>query len=260
MEHTKRIHFPCRRKQQRQQLEPPRIPTHDLRTFEPTSESKQPERNPTSRSSLRRHTFAHAHTHTPPTTPTYTYPQTYPRPRARSRTSPNSTAHVKFGTESTIAPQPPHNTTATATAPVPLFRHHPHQNMDTTTTTTEHRDHRDRGLRTWWQQFTAAQKMRPSPPQHSHSYPSHPRSHTQAQAQTAAPPPAGPVFGRPLKESLKCANVQISTADANGKLYVWGYIPVVVAKWCVLFSSTLCWPLWFTDVVPSPAAYVVVCS
>jgi hypothetical protein len=38
------------------------------------------------------------------------------------------------------------------------------------------------------------------------------------------------VFGKPLKESLKYASVQISTANANGDLYVWGYIPVVVAK------------------------------
>ncbi|KAH9167838.1 Rho GTPase activation protein [Lactarius sanguifluus] len=101
--------------------------------------------------------------------------------------------------------------------------------------TTEHRDHhRDTkaGLRTWWQQFTTAQKVRPSPP-HAHSYPhSHPRSQTQPHEYV--PPPAGAVFGRPLKESLKYANVQISTADANGKLYVWGYIPVVVAK-CGLF-------------------------
>ncbi|KAI9442832.1 Rho GTPase activation protein [Lactarius psammicola] len=99
---------------------------------------------------------------------------------------------------------------------------------------TEHRDQRDTkaGLRTWWQQFTTAQKVRPSP-QHSHSYPhSHPRSQTQPHEYV--PPPAGAVFGRPLKESLKYANVQISTADANGKLYVWGYIPVVVAK-CGLF-------------------------
>ena len=41
------------------------------------------------------------------------------------------------------------------------------------------------------------------------------------------------VFGKPLKESLRYASVQISTANANGELYVWGYIPVVVAKWCV---------------------------
>ena len=43
----------------------------------------------------------------------------------------------------------------------------------------------------------------------------------------------GVVFGKPLQESLRYANVQISTANANGELYVWGYIPVVVAKWCV---------------------------
>ncbi|KAH9957452.1 Rho GTPase activation protein, partial [Russula dissimulans] len=42
------------------------------------------------------------------------------------------------------------------------------------------------------------------------------------------------VFGRPLKESVRYASVQISTADSNGRLYVWGYIPVVVAK-CGLF-------------------------
>ncbi|KAH6909176.1 rho GTPase activator [Coprinopsis sp. MPI-PUGE-AT-0042] len=46
--------------------------------------------------------------------------------------------------------------------------------------------------------------------------------------------PNGVVFGKPLKESLRYANVQISTADANGELYVWGYIPVVVAK-CGLY-------------------------
>lgn len=46
-----------------------------------------------------------------------------------------------------------------------------------------------------------------------------------------------PVFGKPLKESLKYASVQISTANSNGELYVWGYIPVVVAKWCVIIFS-----------------------
>ena len=45
--------------------------------------------------------------------------------------------------------------------------------------------------------------------------------------------PENVVFGKPLKESLKYASVQISTANADGELYVWGYIPVVVAKWCV---------------------------
>lgn len=92
---------------------------------------------------------------------------------------------------------------------------------------TEHRDHRDGkpGLLTWWQKHTA-QRLRP------------PTSATAlAQAQKGldyVPPPPGVVFGRPLKESLKFASVQISTADAGGQLYVWGYIPIVVAKWCVL--------------------------
>lgn len=45
--------------------------------------------------------------------------------------------------------------------------------------------------------------------------------------------PVHTVFGKPLRESLKYASVQISTANANGELYVWGYIPVVVAKWYV---------------------------
>ena len=42
-----------------------------------------------------------------------------------------------------------------------------------------------------------------------------------------------PVFGKPLKEILQYANVEISTANANGDLYVWGYIPIVIAKWSV---------------------------
>ncbi len=41
------------------------------------------------------------------------------------------------------------------------------------------------------------------------------------------------MFGVPLRESLRCANVEISTANANGELYVWGYIPVVIAKWYI---------------------------
>lgn len=48
----------------------------------------------------------------------------------------------------------------------------------------------------------------------------------------AAPPST--VFGVPLGQSLRYASVQISTADANGEMYVWGYVPVVVAKWSVI--------------------------
>lgn len=46
------------------------------------------------------------------------------------------------------------------------------------------------------------------------------------------------VFGKPLRESLQYASVQISTANSNGELYVWGYIPVVVAKWCACLIAS----------------------
>ncbi|KIJ66940.1 hypothetical protein HYDPIDRAFT_38386 [Hydnomerulius pinastri MD-312] len=69
----------------------------------------------------------------------------------------------------------------------------------------------------WWSQFTNAQKAK--------KYPEYNKADSQEEH---------PVFGKPLKESLRHASVQISTANANGDLYVWGYIPVVVAK-CGLY-------------------------
>lgn len=60
------------------------------------------------------------------------------------------------------------------------------------------------------------------------------------------------MFGKPLKESLKYASVQISTANANGELYVWGYIPVVVAKWCV----AVCHPPASVDLTPIVAGCI----
>ncbi|KAJ7067086.1 Rho GTPase activation protein [Mycena amicta] len=66
-------------------------------------------------------------------------------------------------------------------------------------------------LKAWWASFTTAPKAKESDNETPHT-----------------------VFGKPLKESLKYASVQISTANGNGELYVWGYIPVVVAK-CGLY-------------------------
>ncbi|KAH8100982.1 Rho GTPase activation protein [Cristinia sonorae] len=68
-------------------------------------------------------------------------------------------------------------------------------------------------LKTWWNHFVFAQRAR--------------KEAEEKKGQNV-------VFGKPLKESLKYASVQISTANANGELYVWGYIPVVVAK-CGLY-------------------------
>ncbi|KZV64514.1 Rho GTPase activation protein [Peniophora sp. CONT] len=80
----------------------------------------------------------------------------------------------------------------------------------------EHNQQNSKALRTWWQHFTTSQKLsKPGPLPDKDDGPH-------------------PVFGKPLKDSLKYASVQISTAGKGGELYVWGYIPVVVAK-CGLF-------------------------
>ncbi|CEL55267.1 Rho-GTPase-activating protein 5 OS=Schizosaccharomyces pombe (strain 972 / ATCC 24843) GN=rga5 PE=4 SV=2 [Rhizoctonia solani AG-1 IB] len=72
-------------------------------------------------------------------------------------------------------------------------------------------------LKTWWKQFKNVQGgiLKRDPDELVKNAP-----HT--------------VFGIPLRESLRYASVQISTANPQGELYVWGYIPVVVAK-CGLF-------------------------
>ncbi|CAE7066469.1 unnamed protein product [Rhizoctonia solani] len=72
-------------------------------------------------------------------------------------------------------------------------------------------------LKTWWKQFKNAQGaiLKRDPDELVKHTP-----HT--------------VFGIPLRASLRYASVQISTANPQGELYVWGYIPVVVAK-CGLF-------------------------
>lgn len=83
--------------------------------------------------------------------------------------------------------------------------------------------HTKNNLRAWWKQFTSAPR-----PRDTRDRPSEKKG-----LPLPRPPPTPTqygVFGKPLKESLKYASVQISTANANGELYVWGYIPVVVAK------------------------------
>ncbi|GJE94610.1 Rho GTPase activation protein domain-containing protein [Phanerochaete sordida] len=71
-------------------------------------------------------------------------------------------------------------------------------------------------LKTWWNHFAFAQ-----------------RTKREADVKKDSHPPSV-IFGRPLRESLKRASVQISTAGTGGELYVWGQIPVVVAK-CGLY-------------------------
>jgi hypothetical protein len=38
------------------------------------------------------------------------------------------------------------------------------------------------------------------------------------------------IFGVPLRQSITYANVAISLVDDNGQSYIYGYVPIVVAK------------------------------
>jgi hypothetical protein len=42
------------------------------------------------------------------------------------------------------------------------------------------------------------------------------------------------IFGVPLQDSIKYANVAISLMDEDGKSFIYGYVPIVVAK-CGVF-------------------------
>jgi hypothetical protein len=44
------------------------------------------------------------------------------------------------------------------------------------------------------------------------------------------PEPAPGIFGVPLRQSITYANVAISLVDGEGKSYIYGYVPIVVAK------------------------------
>ena len=46
--------------------------------------------------------------------------------------------------------------------------------------------------------------------------------------------PAPGIFGVPLQESIKYANVAISLANERGESFIYGYVPIVVAK-CGVF-------------------------
>ncbi|KAJ2968677.1 hypothetical protein NQ176_g9063 [Zarea fungicola] len=50
-------------------------------------------------------------------------------------------------------------------------------------------------------------------------------------ANLVAEPPQHPgIFGVPLRQSITYANVAISLIDENGQSYIYGYVPIVVAK------------------------------
>ncbi|KAI1085809.1 RhoGAP-domain-containing protein [Whalleya microplaca] len=68
-----------------------------------------------------------------------------------------------------------------------------------------------RDLKSWWKRFQNQSKHQ----------------------DTQEPRPRG-IFGVPLRQSITYANVAISLVDENGKSYIYGYVPIVVAK-CGVF-------------------------
>ena len=71
-----------------------------------------------------------------------------------------------------------------------------------------------------------------------------PRARPSLDLCTIAPPDTAPltytetkapgIFGVPLRQSIVYANVAISLVDDHGKSYIYGYVPIVVAK-CGVF-------------------------
>jgi hypothetical protein len=49
------------------------------------------------------------------------------------------------------------------------------------------------------------------------------------------------IFGVPLRQSINYANVAISLVDEDGKSYIYGYVPIVVAKCGVFLKEKGMW-------------------
>lgn len=229
---------------------PPPPPTTGTPLPEEASDLPPPQQQASGSSQPPKRRFFRPSTATPsgPTTP---LPQ--PNPRHSIALPPNRTP-TKANT--TPAPaSPPAVLHHPQRSPTADLAEYPLQSTETpassSSMTAEHPPTRA-SLRAWWQNFTNAQKFRNGPNQ--------PRSENDPRVGASIPlhrlrvgratytycvlcgsgVEEHAVFGKPLKESLKYASVQISTANSNGELYVWGYIPVVVAKWyvTVLFTSS----------------------
>ncbi|KAF4507479.1 hypothetical protein G6O67_003971 [Ophiocordyceps sinensis] len=69
-----------------------------------------------------------------------------------------------------------------------------------------------RDLKSWWKSFKL------------------PLKHQEPPAESKAPG----IFGVPLRQSITYANVAISLIDEHGQSYIYGYVPIVVAK-CGVF-------------------------
>ncbi|KAN0094217.1 Rho GTPase activation protein [Hyaloscypha variabilis] len=62
-------------------------------------------------------------------------------------------------------------------------------------------------------------------------------TYNTAQANAGSLDATKAVFGVPLRQSIMYANVEINLTDVEGKSYVYGYVPIVVAKICVYIKQ-----------------------
>jgi GTPase-activating protein SAC7 len=81
-------------------------------------------------------------------------------------------------------------------------------------------------LKSWWANFKKGGKKKPGMQSHRSG------SMEQGGLKSAEPPAEVPrqVFGVPLQQSIKYANVAISLLDDRGQSFIYGYVPIVVAK------------------------------
>ena len=84
-------------------------------------------------------------------------------------------------------------------------------------------------LKNWWTGF----KKRSKKEQTSGKTPVLPDKY-ELSLQAPPPEPVAGIFGIPLEVSIKYANVAISLLNEQGESFIYGYVPIVVAK-CGVF-------------------------
>jgi hypothetical protein len=87
-----------------------------------------------------------------------------------------------------------------------------------------------RDLASWWRNFKKGGQRKDEDKSAYTAFPLGGLSLTCA----AAEQESQGIFGVPLQQSVRYANVAISLSDANGQSYIYGYVPIVVAK-CGVF-------------------------
>lgn len=90
-----------------------------------------------------------------------------------------------------------------------------------------------RDLAAWWKHFKKATPTPTPTPDPRAQGTSHSRSFRRGSHNMSldAVVPSGPsIFGVPLEQSICYANIAISLYNEQGEMYVYGYVPIVVAK------------------------------